>query len=244
MMMNAGRCQKTWNRSILAVDSAVRQHEECVTRRHRGTGATTQLFHGPFEPGRPGCRRKQHRQRLRLKCGVGDVSQRGQLFVVENGIIDLDQVARSAFGSEKVALRPQQGGHVSDELLPDRIERWVGDLGEQLLEIFVKQSRAVRQHRQRRIGPHRSDRLGAGIDHRPDQDTKVFLRVPECTLTASHRLVGRGRRVGRWRQIFQVHQFCRDPVAIGPLGRQTGLDLFVVDDASLSRVDQEDATRV
>ena len=51
---------------------------------------------------------------------------------------------------EQVAFRADGRGHRRDQLLADRVERRVGDLREQLLEVVEQQPRLGREHRQRR----------------------------------------------------------------------------------------------
>ena len=70
-------------------------------------------------------------------------------------------------------IQPQQIGAGSnvghqrhDEFLADRVNGRVGDLGEALLEIIVEQTRAVGEHGQRGINPHRADWLLTGQRHR------------------------------------------------------------------------------
>ncbi len=67
-----------------------------------------------------------------------------------------------------------------DELFADRIDRRVGDLGEELLEIGVKKARPFREHGQRRVIAHRADRLLARLAHRFEDggsDAELLFRV-------------------------------------------------------------------
>ena len=45
-------------------------------------------------------------------------------------------------------------------------------------------------------------------------------------------------------QILELDEVVAEPVGVGMLGGELGLDLLVVDDAALRRVDQEDPARV
>ena len=120
-----------------------------------------------------------------------DVSQLGELPVVEDRVFDRDLPARLGFRPQQIALRSDRRFHRRDELLADRVERRIGDLREQLLEVVVEQARPFRQHRERRVGAHRPERLFARGGHRTEQEPQVLLRVPERRLALQHGLDGR-----------------------------------------------------
>ena len=126
-------------------------------------------------------------------------------------VADLDLPARLGPRLEQVALRPDRRLHRRHQLLADRVERRVGDLREQLLEVVVEQARAIRQHRQRRVGAHRADRLFAVRRHRREQDREIFLRVAEQLLALHDPLVAGRRQVRRRRQILDVDQMVGEP---------------------------------
>ncbi len=62
---------------------------------------------------------------------------------------------------EQVALGADRRVDRHDQLFADRIDRRVGHLREELLEVVVEQLRPVREHRERRVVAHRADRLVA-----------------------------------------------------------------------------------
>ena len=196
VVMDAGGRQQTRDRHMLGVHPAVREHKERVAGLDRLAGLTTQLVHRSLEPRRPAAGVEQHRQRHPAQRRVGAVPQLRQLLVVEDRVVDAHLVTGFRLRFQQVPLRAQGRAHVGDELLPDRVERRVGDLGEQLLEVVVEQPRPVRQHRQRRVGAHRPDRLGPGGGHRAKQQPQVLFRVAECPLTSQDRLAVGRRGVG------------------------------------------------
>src|SRR5262249_59546386 len=84
---------------------------------------------------------------------------------------------------EQVALGGDGGGDLRHQLFADTVERWIGHLSEELLEVVVKKSRPVRQHGQRRVGAHGADGLLATRGHGRQEDAKIFVRVAEGLLT-------------------------------------------------------------
>ena len=192
--MHGGGEQQRRDRRQVGVGVAVGQHDErradrdrrrhlgadlLQPRRHRDTAAAYRV-----EPADP----------RGLEAGqvavVVDVQDLGQLVVVDHRERQHDLAARGRRADEQVLLRPDQRAERGDELLADRVERRVGDLGEQLGEVVEEQPRPVGEHGDRGVGAHRADRLGAGAGHRRDQDPQLLLGVAEGLLAAYDRLVG------------------------------------------------------
>ncbi len=169
-----------------------------------------------------------------------EVLDLGELVVVDHGEVeqDLTRVLRS--GVEQVALGPEPQLHRGDDLFADRVQRRVRHLREGLGEVVEEQARTVAQHSDRGVGTHRAERLGAVLRHRRDHDPHLFFGVAEGALAATHRR-------GRVRDVLALGQVCEvDTALVEPLlpragGGELGLDLVVLDDAALSRVDQEHA---
>jgi hypothetical protein len=94
------------------------------------------------------------------------------------------------------------------------INRRIGDLRKQLLEIVVKRLVLVRQNRQRRIVAHRADGLFAVRGHRHHQELDVFLRVSKRLLAVEQR---HARALGTLPVAFDVvelHADALDPFAV------------------------------
>ena len=72
----------------------------------------------------------------------------------------------------------------SDDLFADGIDRWIGDLGEQLLEIIKQQARTLGEHCQWRVVAHGPDGLLAVGSHQDfiSQPAEHFLAEQEYGL--------------------------------------------------------------
>ena len=112
----------------------------------------------------------------------------GQLVVTQDRLRQHDLVARLRHRVEHVALGSDGGLQAGDHLLADGVQRRVGHLGEQLLEV-VEQHPAGREHGDRGVGAHRADRLGPGARHRRDQQAELLVGVAEGLLTQHHPVV-------------------------------------------------------
>ena len=239
--MYPGRGQQGRDRGVLPVDAAIRQHQERGPGLDGGARLRTKRIHRLCQPRGARARVEQHRQRRGPERRVGQVTQLRKLAVRQHRVVDLDLVARRGLGREQVALGPEGRPHIGHQLLADGVERGIGDLREELLEVVVEQPRAVRQYRERGVRSHRSDRFRALLGHRGDEDAQVLLRVAERALAAQHGLTRRPGVRRRGRQGVDVHQLLLEPLGVGMLGGELLLDLFVVDDAPLGGVDEEDA---
>ena len=149
----------------------------------------------------------------------------------------------SGVGSSTLPSAPMVHDERRDQLFADGVERRVGDLRELLREVVEQHPRALRQHRDRRVGAHRPERLATGARHRRHEQPEILVGVAERLLATDHRLV-RGHVVLAVGQVAEVHEPLVEPVAVGVLGRERALDLLVVDDAALRGVDEEDLARL
>ena len=146
-------------------------------------------------------------------------------------------------GVEEVALGADASSERGDELLADGVERRVGHLREELGEVVEDEPRALGEHGERGVGAHRAERLGAGAGHRRDEDLQLLLGVAEGPLAAGDR----GRRVDDVLALGQVGELDEagvQPLLVGLLARQRGLDLVVADDPAGGGVDEEHPARL
>ena len=141
-------------------------------RRRRGTGPCTTCA---VEAGE-----------LPVVVGVDDPRE---LVVVEDRERQRELATAVGPGHEQVRLRSDRRRDRRHDLFADGVERRVGDLREQLLEVVEQQPRPLRQHRDRGVGAHRADRLGAGLRHRRHDDLELFVRVAEHLLATEHAVV-------------------------------------------------------
>ncbi len=174
-----------------------------------------------------------------LVVGV-DADQLGQVAVAQDRLRYDDLPARVLVRVQQVALGADDTREAGHDLFPDGIQRRVGDLREQLLEVVVEHPRPLRQHSDRGIGAHGAQRLGAGACHRHDQLGDLFVRVTERLLPQHHAVVRHLDVVTRG-QVVDVEQAVVEPLLVGVLGRQLVLDLLVVDDPALGHVHEEHA---
>jgi hypothetical protein len=185
VMMHGCGCQQRRDRNPVRTDLPIRQDDDVVAAGDRFLGPVAQ----PLE-------RSLHAVRA-LVARIGDVERLGVEAVL--GVTDRTDLLEIAVGQDRlphfeplllcrtlvvkhVRARPDERDQAHHQLFADRIDRRVGDLGEVLLEIGVKQLRFLRHRRNRRVGAHRADGFLPGGCHRRHQDLGVFLGVAEGLL--------------------------------------------------------------
>ncbi len=171
---------------------------------------------------------------------VVGVDDAGELVVVDDRERQDELAAAVRTGVEQVRLRADRRRHRRDDLLADGVERRVGHLGEELGEVVEQQARPVGQDGDRRVGAHRADRLVPAGGHRGEDDLELLVGVAEQLLAAQHAVVAE-HDVLALGQVLELDQSVGEPLGIGVLGGERGLDLLVVDDAAAGGVDEEHA---
>ncbi len=78
-------------------------------------------------------------------------------------------------GFEEVAFGADARRDTREELFADRVERRVGHLCEELLEVVVEASRLFREHGERGIVAHRSECFFAAARHRVENELPLFF---------------------------------------------------------------------
>ena len=239
--------QEGGNRGARGAGVAVRQYDDVRPEGDRLRNLLADLVQGGFEPRSPLGDGEQAVDGEALKPGgltvLVDIEQLGEVVVADDRVGQGNLAARCRLGLEQVALRPDGGFEGGDELLADGVEGRVGHLGEKLGEIVVEKARPLGEHGNRGVGAHGADRLGPRTRHRLDDEPQLLGGHPEESLMAHDRgVLGREHdprgRSSRWTRPLG------EPLPVGVLGGQDGLDLVVLDDAAGGGVDEEHLSRL
>ena len=198
------------DRDAVGDDGAVRQDQDVVVGQHRVGGLVADALDRALEPGgafggRPGA--VDRRGAEGAVDQFGDGADLLQIGVGQDRLGDFQPLVRAGLAAEQVGARPDHRDQAHHQLLADRIDRRVGDLGEVLLEIVVEQLGLLREHRDRRVGAHRADRIVARLRHRLEEELQVFLGVAEGLLAIEQRAgIVRPAALSSLRQVGQVLQ--------------------------------------
>ena len=140
-VMQAGNRQQRRNSGKLFIHATVGQHQNggtCLNMTDGSTEQAVQCFLHPFST--IGCL-EQQRQRSGLETGTVQGTQLFKILIGKDRLLQLDHPGVQGVWLEQVCLGTDQRGGRGNDLLPDRVDRRVGHLGKQLLEIVVEQLR-------------------------------------------------------------------------------------------------------
>ena len=226
MMMNAPRGQQRRHHRHLPAAAPVGKDDDRHSGGHGGRRLGTNRVETLPHASRPLRRWKQQRNRLGHEAGLGELFDPRALGVGDHGRLQPQQPTLSRLAVEEIPLTPDRGNHRRDDLLADRVERRIGDLREELLEVVGQQLRPIGEHRQRRVVAHRTDWLGAIGGHGGEDHLEILKRVSErpLELDEARVLTGYSRRPpGIEGMGMEVDRAFRQP--FGGLNRPTLGDL-------------------
>ena len=258
VLVNGGQGQQGRNGNLGSVDVAVADDQDVLATLDRihGFGAQrSQLgLHTLMAPGQ----RVGYVQRVAAELALGmgfDVAQLGHVGKVQHrlghfqthGRVDLVDVQQVRLGADKGHQRHHDG-------FADRVDRRIGHLGKQLLEVVVQRLVLVGQHGQRAVVAHGANRLFPGGRHGGDQELQVFLGKAKGLLAIQQRHLvgdalglhtchhfGKGRVLALFGNghVVELDAQVFDPLFVGLAVGQVGLELLVVNHATLFQIDQE-----
>src|SRR5690606_36897612 len=180
----------------------------------------------------------------RLPALVIDMAQRRQFFIGQNRV-RYAQAVRVLLGLlQQVALRTDITLERHHHFFANRIDRRIGDLREQLLEIVVNHSRLVGQARERAVVAHRIDRVAQLLHQRQQHELHGFGGVAEGPHARQQRVRIETVRLLLGVQIRELDLLILDPFAERPRIGEAFLQLGIVDQATLGEIEQKHLARL
>ena len=144
---------------------------------------------------------------------------------------------------EQVAVVAKVERRARNHALAQGVDRRVGNLREELVEVVEERAVARGEARERRVHAHRGQRHRALLGHRSHDLVHVIVVPAKASHALGERdaqvaLEGQVRLAGN-RQARKVHRLLVEPVAVGLLARQAVAYLVVPDDPALHGVHLE-----
>ena len=246
VLVDRGSREQRRNRDAVAVELAVAEYQHIKAAVHGIDRARAERGDAGFDAVRAPGHRVGDVELVAAELVVRrqrDAADEGHFRAVEHRLRDFEAQRRvDVIDVEQVGLGADERHQRHDHLLADRIDRRVGHLREELAEVVVEGLRAIRQDGQRRIVAHRADGFLARGGHGLKDELVVFLRPAEGLLAVEQRergavgadgdIRGRGQRI-------ELHAQAFDPLAVGVRVGKLRLDLGIVDDATLLKIDQQ-----
>ncbi len=247
MMVHRRRCQQCGNRHTGSAYCAVGQDQHVVARSDRLVGGLEQGLDGRFASGGAVLRRISDVQHLRFVSAFGElvyVVQLGRVFVRQHGLVRFQASRRAGvIDPKQVGLGTDERCERHDDLFADRVDRRVGHLRKQLLEIVVKHLVSAGQNRQCAVAAHGARCFFARVGHRLQNELEVFLRVSKRLLRIQQRNRC-NRRDHSFRQIIEEIARLFDPLAVRLGGGDLLFQFGIVHDTSSLHVNQQHLARL
>jgi hypothetical protein len=231
VVVHRGDGEQRRDRGVVGVDRAVGEDDHLVSVEHVLLGLPPQAVEGPLHPAGLGL--EADREGLGLIVLAVHPPQPLEVLVVENRLLQLDHARVVGAILQDVAFAPDEGDEAHHHLLADGVDRRVGDLGEELVEVVEEAARLLGQDRERRVVAHGADGLLPVLDHRRHEDPQVLERVAEDLLSREDPAGRRLQDLARRLELGERDLAVVEPLPVGTLGADAGLDLLVGDDASL-----------
>ena len=150
---------------MIGIQVTVTEDQNRITVFHRIPGmaanALQRLFHFTFAPGGV----ESDVDGVGLEMGMINMLQFAQLLIAQHRLADLYHAAMLRAFLQQIEGFTDKGLQGHDHLFTDRVDRRVGHLGEELLEIVGQMLRLIGQHRQGVIGAHGTQGLLGRADH-------------------------------------------------------------------------------
>ena len=179
-------------------------------------------------------------------AAVIQVLQHRQLLVVENGVGHPQAMGVFARGFQQIGLRAHITLQRHDHFFTDRIDRRIGDLGKQLLEVVVEHAGLVAEACQRSIVAHGTYRVAELLHQRLQHELHgldgVTERLHPRQQSEGVQCGGRLHRGGR--QVLQGQPFRLQPLCIGCPAGELLLQLLVGHQSTGYEVDEKHASRL
>ena len=240
VVVHRGSGQQRRDGHVRGIDVPVTEDQHGCAGLDLLRGEAADPLESGHEPGRTGVTVKDHRNGLRRKLALRDVPELLEVVVGEHGVWHLEPLRLRGTLFEEVSAGTQRGHQRHHRLLANGIDRRVGHLREELLEVVEQRQRPLAQHGKRRVVAHRSDRFLTGLAHRLQQDLDVLDAVTECLLAHQQRARVRGRHVVGGLELVEVHRACPNPLAIRLRRAERALDGGVIEDPARRSVDEEE----
>ena len=236
--------QQRAERHAVGADRAVGEHDERLAvvdgRFGLGADAVERLDHaGLAFVARPG-----DVDLARVPAAAVHALERGDLLVRQNRVRHAQPAGVLLGRFEQVLLGADVALQRHDHFLADRVDRGVGDLGEELPEVVVQHPRLVAEAGQARVVAHRADGVLLRLDHRQQHEVHRLDRVAEGLHALQQRAALEAVRAGLGVQVVEVDALLLEPLGVGAPAGEVVLQLLVGNQPALFEVDQEHAARL
>src|SRR5215469_180826 len=143
--MDRGYAEEARNRRPLFIDAAIAQNQKLVALLDCLRGLSAEIVDGGTQTLRTFGDAEEHLERLAFEMGIGDLPNFLEVGIGQDRLFHSDPTTRLGVLVHQIWFWPNAGRERHDEFFADRIDRWIGHLREELLEVLEEQLRPVGQ---------------------------------------------------------------------------------------------------
>ena len=239
VVMGRAGCKERAHGNAVLAGSTVGQHDEAVAVVHRLLGFLSNALERRLEPIGALASGPSDVDDLAAPPALANRLERGDLFVGQDRVRNAKPMRVLRGRVEQVLLRPDVALDSHDHFLANRIDRRIGDLSKQLLEVVIRESRLIAQNGERRVVAHRPDRIALLLDHWPQHELHRLGGVTKGLHARKKRVGVEAVRISVHWKLGQLEALLVEPLAVGKTRRDVILELDVGDHAPLLEVDKE-----
>ena len=242
VLLDGAHRQQGRNRHVVLVDPTIAQDDDVVAALVCTIDRDIELLQGLLEGGVLIVEKRDH---LGPEARLVEVLDLHKLDARKNRVLHLEHAAVVGLILQQITIGADVDGRIRDDLLAEGVDRRVGDLCEELLEVIEQKLVLLAQHGERNIVAHRRGLLDAVLRHREDHGLHVLIAVAENLIeTVTHLLRVRRDLAVRDLQILDVEEVPVEPLTVRLTCRIGFLALLVRDDALRLRVDEQHTARL
>ena len=235
IVMHGTHCQKTRYCHMLLIHVTVSQDDVVVSFIYRLLSTLAELVERRLQ-----VVGEKHRQLDGVEAFVANIAQNVKLRVVQYRVRQTHHLAVRLVGSQNTCSYTSDiFGQRHHQLLANGVDGGVGHLCKLLAEVVEEHLWLVTEHSQRRIVAHRGRRLLPRRCHRDDGGRDCLFGVAEYHFLLQQ-IVHAILHMPAALQFLKLYAVGRKPLTIRMFRSQLLLDLSVVVDLTLLRIDEQD----
>ena len=181
VLLHGGYCQQGGDGHMVLIHTPVGENNDVGALSPGAVHCQRQMVQGPVQGG---VLIVENGHRFHLEAGLVHGLDFHHVGGGEDGVVDLKHPAVVRRFREQIAVVAHIDSGVGDDLLTNGVDRRVGHLGKELLEVAEQGLILVVQHRQRNVGAHGGSRLGTGAGHGEDGVAHILIGVAKGLLEA------------------------------------------------------------
>ncbi len=248
VMMHRACCKQRTHGHAAGTDFTVRKHHHRVASGKGFVDFLTNAIQSSRKTGRALGFIPCDVDSARLPLAAGKLAvhvlDRGHFFIGQNRMRDTQTIHMLWCRIQQVTFGTNEAFKTHDHFFANRVNRWIGHLSKQLLEVVINHTRLVGEDRQGCIITHRADRILLGVDQAVEHELNGFGGITKRLHALENGFVIKAMRLVVGTDVGQFNAIFAKPLTIGATGSERAFEFFIGNDTTLFKVNQEHLARL